>query len=129
MKHISIFIISAFLFLSQLSFAQVAQDSITYKERYGLTLGVDLSKLGRSFLDDDYEGLEIFGDYRLTEDLYIAAEIGNTVVEKYLDLYYPERNPNIGALKDMSAASVLVLAVASAIVGCIIFIPKILNLL
>lgn len=61
--------------------------------------------------------------------IVIAAEIGNTVVEKYLDLYYPEQNPNIGALKDMSAASVLVLAVASAIVGCIIFIPKILNLL
>lgn len=85
MKHISIYIISSFLFLSQLSFAQT-QDSITYKERYGLTLGVDLSKLGRSFLDDNYEGLEIFGDYRLTEDLYIAAEIGN---EKHT---YNEKN-------------------------------------
>ncbi|MDN6280457.1 MAG: porin family protein [Psychroflexus sp.] len=76
MKHISIFIISSLLFISQLSFAQT-QDSITYKERYGLTIGTDLSKLGRSLFDDDYQGFEVFGDYRLTKNLYIAAEIGN----------------------------------------------------
>lgn len=44
--------------------------------RYGIRLGVDLSKPIRTFLDDDYKGLEIKGDYRIKRDWYIAAELG-----------------------------------------------------
>lgn len=51
-------------------------DSIKYAQKYGLRLGGDVSKLARSFLDDDYSGFEINGDYRLSKDLYIAGEIG-----------------------------------------------------
>jgi hypothetical protein len=46
-------------------------------ERYGLRLGVDLSKIARSFYEKDYKGLEIVGDYRLSKKMYIAAELGN----------------------------------------------------
>ncbi len=53
-----------------------AQDSIIYKQRYGLRLGGDVSKLVRSFLDDDYSGFEINGDYRLTKRWFLAGEIG-----------------------------------------------------
>jgi hypothetical protein len=54
------------------------KDSIRPKtERYGLRLGVDLFKLTRSFYEEDYRGLELVGDYRLTRKHYIAAEIGN----------------------------------------------------
>ena len=60
--------------------------------------------------------------------MVLAAEIGNTVIEKFLDAYHPERSSVVGALKDMAAAAVLVLASFSGIVGLIIFIPKLIAL-
>ncbi|WP_299885788.1 DUF6048 family protein [uncultured Lacinutrix sp.] len=52
-------------------------DSTKTKQKYGIRIGVDASKLLRSFIDDDYQGFELNGDYRLTKNLYLAAEIGN----------------------------------------------------
>lgn len=51
-------------------------DSVTFKQKYGLRIGGDISKLARSFIDDNYKGFEINGDYRLTKKWYIAGEIG-----------------------------------------------------
>lgn len=75
-------IFSFFLFLfSQTILAQEKQnDSINVPiktERYGLRVGIDAFKLARSFYEDDYRGLEIVGDYRLTKKYYLAGEIGN----------------------------------------------------
>lgn len=53
------------------------QDTVVYKDPYGLRVGADISKLVLSFLDEDYTGLELVGDFRLTRKLYLAAEIGN----------------------------------------------------
>ncbi|MCB0371875.1 MAG: hypothetical protein KDD31_02565 [Muricauda sp.] len=53
------------------------KDTVEYKDQYGLRVGADLSRLVMSFLDEDYTGLELVGDYRLTHKLYLAAEIGN----------------------------------------------------
>ncbi|WP_220459141.1 DUF6048 family protein [Gelidibacter maritimus] len=99
MQRISIFIISQ-LFLMVLpltSFAQETQevqeenvnDTIIVKQKYGLRLGADIGKLTRSFIDDDYTGFEISGDYRLTQKLYLAGELGteeNTIRNDYLDV-------------------------------------------
>ena len=65
--------------LSVSSFAQTAKKNTVAKktERYGLRVGVDLSKLARTFYEKNYKGLEIVGDYRLTKKIYIAGEIGN----------------------------------------------------
>lgn len=52
-------------------------DSIQYKDKYGLRVGIDLSKPLRTFLEDGYSGLELVGDYRLSEKFYAAAELGN----------------------------------------------------
>lgn len=51
-------------------------DSLVIKQKYGLRLGADISKLVRSFLDDEYKGFEINGDYRLTTNWYVAGELG-----------------------------------------------------
>ncbi len=51
-------------------------DTLVYKQRYGLRLGGDISKLARSFIDDNYSGFEINGDYRLTQRWYLAGELG-----------------------------------------------------
>ncbi len=52
------------------------EDSINKNEKYGLRIGGDASKLIRSFLDDDYKGFEINGDFRFTKKWYLAAEFG-----------------------------------------------------
>lgn len=53
------------------------KDTVTYKQPYGLRVGIDLSRPLISFLEDDYTGLEFVGDYRLTQKLYLAGELGN----------------------------------------------------
>ncbi|SNY99376.1 DUF6048 family protein [Flagellimonas pacifica] len=53
------------------------KDTVEYKQEYGLRVGADLSRLILSFTDEDYTGLELVGDYRLTQKLYLAAELGN----------------------------------------------------
>ena len=63
---------------------ETKKDSIPLKkERYGLRLGVDLFKLTRMLYEEDYRGIELVGDYRLTRKHYLAAEIGNE--EKTVD--------------------------------------------
>lgn len=69
------------LLFSTMAFAQeekkTVTDTLVYKQKYGLRLGADISKLGRTFFDDNYTGFEIMGDYRLTKKIYLAGEIGN----------------------------------------------------
>ncbi|WP_299113863.1 DUF6048 family protein [uncultured Winogradskyella sp.] len=77
----SIRVIVVMLLLSTMAFAQeekkTVKDTLVYKQKYGLRLGADLSKIARTFLDDNYTGFEIMGDYRLTKKIYLAGEIGN----------------------------------------------------
>lgn len=47
------------------------------KDRYGVRVGIDLYKLTRTFFDDNYKGIELVGDYRLTKNYYLAAELGS----------------------------------------------------
>ena len=65
------------------------QDSIPkYSERYSLRFGIDMSKPIRSVVEDQYKGLELTADYRLTYNLYLAGEVGmedKRVVSESLD--------------------------------------------
>ncbi|MCP9764623.1 diacylglycerol kinase family protein [Lacihabitans soyangensis] len=54
-----------------------------------------------------------------------SAEAFNSAIEKLCDKVETEQDPLIGKVKDMAAAGVLFLAIAAAVVGCIIFLPKI----
>ena len=66
-----------------------AQDSIPkYTERYSIRFGIDMSKPIRSMIENDYKGLELTADYRITKKLYLAAEVGTEdkrVVSETLD--------------------------------------------
>ncbi|WP_276392737.1 DUF6048 family protein [Eudoraea chungangensis] len=53
------------------------KDSTKLSERYGLRVGIDLSKPIRGLIDENYMGLEVVADFRITHRLNIAAEIGN----------------------------------------------------
>lgn len=59
--------------------------------------------------------------------LVISAELFNTAIETTIDMITKEKNEKAKIAKDVAAGAVLVLAVASVIVGLIIFIPKILD--
>ena len=55
----------------------------------------------------------------------LICEVFNTLVENILDMIQPETDPKIKILKDISSAAVLLSSLAAAVIGCIIFLPKI----
>jgi diacylglycerol kinase (ATP) len=57
--------------------------------------------------------------------LVISAEAFNTAIEKLCDVASPDYSESIKHIKDMSAGAVLLTAIASAITGLIVFLPKI----
>ncbi|WP_165730141.1 DUF6048 family protein [Polaribacter sp. 20A6] len=62
------------------------KDSIVYKSKYGLRVGVDISNPILAQFNSSYSGLEIVGDYRIKKNLYLAAEVGyeeETTTEDY----------------------------------------------
>ncbi len=56
--------------------------------------------------------------------LILAAETFNTAVEKLCDFVSPQYHADIGKIKDLAAAAVLIVATVAAIIGIIIFLPK-----
>ena len=88
--HMSKFITSLFLIPLCLAVgsAQEASDNIVVTDsmttdslhvpvKFGIRLGADLSGLGRSVFTDNFQGFELQGDYRITERIYAAGEIGS----------------------------------------------------
>ena len=61
--------------------------------------------------------------------LVVAFEMLNAAIEKLCDVVHKEFHPAIKVIKDVSAGAVLWVSIISAIIGAIIFIPKIIELL
>ena len=59
--------------------------------------------------------------------LVMALELVNTAVEAVVDLVTEERKPLAKIAKDTAAGAVLIAAIVAAVIGCIIFLPKILE--
>lgn len=78
-KHILLFCISVLLVSFSINAQQTtASDTVSKPaEKYGLRLGVDISKPARTLLEDGYSGFEIMGDFRVTEKFYAAVELGS----------------------------------------------------
>lgn len=60
--------------------------------------------------------------------MVLAAEMMNYAIEKSCDLISKSHDLRIKIIKDVSAGAVLVTAIISIIIGCIIFLPKIFAL-
>ncbi|WP_440895876.1 diacylglycerol kinase family protein [Amphibacillus sp. Q70] len=58
----------------------------------------------------------------------LTAELLNTAVETMLDYLAPDWHAMVGAIKDLTASAVLVASIIAAIVGMIIFLPKVITL-
>lgn len=59
--------------------------------------------------------------------LVLMAEFFNTSIEYLVDLASPEIHPLAKATKDTASAGVLMMAIISAIIGLIIFVPKLIS--
>ena len=57
----------------------------------------------------------------------MMAEFFNTAIEYVVDLASPDIHPLAKAAKDTASAGVLMMAIISALIGCVIFMPKIIN--
>ncbi len=76
-SYISLLLLAFSLITYAQKSTRVVKDSTVYLQPYGLRLGVDLSKPLLTALKDDYRGLELVGDYRISQNLYLAGELGN----------------------------------------------------
>ena len=59
--------------------------------------------------------------------MVVSLELVNTAVEAVVDLVTEERKPLAKIAKDTAAGAVLFTAIMAAIIGCIIFIPYLLE--
>lgn len=57
--------------------------------------------------------------------IVISAELFNTAIETVVDMIMPTKNEQAKIAKDISAGAVLIVAIGAAIIGLMIFIPKI----
>ena len=65
----------------------------------------------------------------LSIGLVVVLEVINTVVENIADFISPETNESIKKIKDLSAAAVFIGSLTVILIGCVIFIPKIITLI
>ena len=54
----------------------LVSDSLKIKQKYGIRIGIDLSKQIR-MITEDYSGIALYGDIRIKERLFIVTELGN----------------------------------------------------
>lgn len=59
----------------------------------------------------------------------LAIEAVNTAIEEAIDAIHKDWTEEIKIAKDVSAAAMLIFSLSAFLIACIIFIPKILNLL
>lgn len=59
--------------------------------------------------------------------LILALELVNTAVEATVDLFTEERKPLAKKAKDAAAGAVLIAVIFAAVIGILIFIPKLLE--
>jgi diacylglycerol kinase len=65
----------------------------------------------------------------LVSALVITTEAMNTAVERLTNLVSPNYNEQAKKIKDISAAAVLLSAIAAIAVGLIIFLPRLISLI
>ena len=64
----------------------------------------------------------------ICSSLVLICETINTAIEKMCDYISPEHDLNIGRIKDIAAASVLICTIMSVIVGIIVFKPYLMKM-
>lgn len=58
--------------------------------------------------------------------IVIVSEMLNTAIEKLTDMVSPEIHPKAKVVKDLAAGAVLMASMVAAVIGLIVFLPKII---
>ena len=58
--------------------------------------------------------------------LVFVSEFVNTIIERIIDIFYPEKHAKVGKIKDMAAGMVLFSSLIAVILGVIVFYPYII---
>jgi diacylglycerol kinase len=61
--------------------------------------------------------------------IVISMELINSAIERLCDLVQPEKDTQIGKIKDISAGAVLWTCFIAVIAALVLFVPKLINLL
>ena len=61
--------------------------------------------------------------------MVLSLEGINTAIEIFADKLHPDFDKEIGKLKDVAAGAVLIASIVAAIIGFIIFVPRLLGLI
>jgi len=64
----------------------------------------------------------------LTVTFVMTLELINSRIERVLDIFQPNQDPNVKVIKDISAAAVLLACFGAAIIGILIFWPHVRSL-
>ncbi|MBO8156051.1 MAG: diacylglycerol kinase family protein [Bacillaceae bacterium] len=59
--------------------------------------------------------------------IVLVSEILNTAIEQIVNYLFTEYHPTAGKIKDIAAGAVLAASIIAALIGFIIFIPKIVH--
>lgn len=89
--------------------------------RIHLAISVIVILSGFIFSINKYEWIAII----LSIGGMISMEMMNTAIERTVDMYTKEYHPLAKQAKDIAAGAVLVFAMASVLIGLIIFLPRI----
>jgi diacylglycerol kinase (ATP) len=76
---------------------------------------------GFLFHINDYEWMLVL----LCSALVLGMEGMNTAIEKLCDFVQPKQDPAIKLVKDLSSGAVLIVSIFAAVIGGMIFFPKI----
>ena len=58
--------------------------------------------------------------------LVLVLELGNSVVERLIDVFSPRLHHEVADIKDLMAAAVLVASIGAAVIGLVILLPYLL---
>ena len=64
----------------------------------------------------------------IVSGLVFAAEALNSAMETLADALHPAQHPLVGQAKDLSAGAVLISAIFAAMIGLVVFLPKLVSL-
>jgi diacylglycerol kinase len=115
-------------FISSFQFALEGMASFFLHERNGkiqLFAAVIALTLGTMLHISLPEWIYIIGCIAMV----LSLEMINTAIEQICNMVQPEYHIAVKRIKDIAAAAVLLCAVASFIIGALIFLPKIIALL
>ena len=58
----------------------------------------------------------------------LSLELVNSIFERFVDSFKPRLHPAVADIKDIMAATVLIASAVAAVVGALIFVPRLLTL-